>query len=198
MTRVNDVARFRHNIQSAVQAITDRTIEDLQRRARHDVRRDGFPAATLGDGTSRGTAELTSVEAAADARGFAGTVGWDGYAGVDGQPVPVPVPMSDPVGEVVRELLDILARMDRDASAVIRRLGYLRYVGESARGRVDSTAGDCLCCERNVAGTEVDRLRSGFCDACRKAWERGGRQDRHRFILERRAYLDGQKQKQGA
>ncbi len=56
--------------------------------------------------------------------------------------------------------------------------------------------GDCMCCERFVAGTEADRLREGFCDACRQAWRRYGAKwigaggpDRTSFIAMRRAQL---------
>lgn len=40
---------------------------------------------------------------------------------------------------------------------------------------------ECEACGRTVAGTPTDRLRSGYCDACRKAWDRAGRPDRVQF-----------------
>lgn len=40
---------------------------------------------------------------------------------------------------------------------------------------------ECEACGRTVAGTPTDRLRSGYCDACRKAWARAGNPDRMLF-----------------
>lgn len=40
------------------------------------------------------------------------------------------------------------------------------------------TGGDCLACERYVSGSKDDRLVTGYCEACRKAWERW-REDKH-------------------
>lgn len=45
---------------------------------------------------------------------------------------------------------------------------------------------ECQACERTVANTPNDRLRAGYCDACRKAWERAGRPDRAAFERTRR------------
>jgi len=49
-------------------AIRQRLISAVERDAAGSNRRDGYPARTLGDGTPRGSAGLTSVEAAADSR----------------------------------------------------------------------------------------------------------------------------------
>lgn len=45
---------------------------------------------------------------------------------------------------------------------------------------------DCAACERIVANTPNDRLRSGYCNACRMAWIRAGRPDRSAFERTRR------------
>jgi hypothetical protein len=52
---------------------------------------------------------------------------------------------------------------------------------DSMRGRQSSLQGVCAACGRDVAGTDIDRLRAGFCSACYQAWLRAGRPDRPRF-----------------
>lgn len=193
--RVAGLARYRFQIQQAVTALDDRVLADLERRARMVNVQDGFPASTMGDGTPRGTAELTLVEAAAEQRAYSG-VRWEDKDAEEWRTTPPPQP--DPAGRALEELVSALAAMDRQAQAVLRCLGFLAHQRTSAAGRVSSLVGDCLCCERAIAGTPDDRSRGGFCDACRKAYERAGRPDRHRFVVERRAWLDEQKQRQGA
>ena len=84
------------------------------------------------------------------------------------------------------------------ASAGVK-LTYIRHVRFAAEGRQSTTAGACQACGRDVAGTEMDRLRSGYCMACNYAWgqtaivypdgSRGLRQDRGRFERDRRQQL---------
>lgn len=45
---------------------------------------------------------------------------------------------------------------------------------------------DCAACERPVANTPNDRLRAGYCNACRMAWNRQGQPDRVAFERTRR------------
>jgi hypothetical protein len=45
---------------------------------------------------------------------------------------------------------------------------------------------DCQACERPVANTPNDRLRAGYCNACRMAWNRQGQPDRPAFERGRR------------
>lgn len=54
-----------------------------------------------------------------------------------------------------------------------------------------SVVGECLACDRYVAGTASDRLRAGLCDADRKHWERhrGEHADRQAWLISRRAEL---------
>jgi len=41
--------------------------------------------------------------------------------------------------------------------------------------RTDDLQHHCRACTRMVAGTDQDRLRTGFCAACYRAWARAGR-----------------------
>lgn len=52
--------------------------------------------------------------------------------------------------------------------------------------------GLCDACKRWVAGTPVDRLRSGYCDTDYRAWIRAGRPERIAFNAARRRELDEQ------
>ena len=51
-------------------------------------------------------------------------------------------------------------------------------------------SGNCLACDRWVAGTSTDRIRSGYCPACATAWTRARQNDpnidRFRFENTRR------------
>lgn len=53
----------------------------------------------------------------------------------------------------------------------------LAHADPTSAGRTirHTGTGPCLACGRDVPGTAVDRLRGGWCDACRKAWDRAGR-----------------------
>lgn len=48
---------------------------------------------------------------------------------------------------------------------------------------------DCRACTRPVAATSKDPMRYGYCDACRKAWERAGKPDRAAFERDRPNYV---------
>lgn len=150
--------------------LTDNLIAELERKGRHLAVPDGFPARTLGDGTSRGTSLLTSVERAAESRVYH-----------DAPP--------DNVGDAIRDVFEMLQAMADLASRVGRKIAFVRHVAEKSEGRVSSLQGECQACERVVSGAETDRLRAGYCDACRKAWERAGKPDRPGWELQRRREL---------
>ncbi len=46
--------------------------------------------------------------------------------------------------------------------------------------------GDCGACNRHLAGSGNDRLRSGYCPACYRAWRRAAQPDRSEFEAARR------------
>lgn len=82
----------------------------------------------------------------------------------------------------------------RAASKAIQDLaGYLHTVGriESSDPHILAQAGqgDCVVCDTYCSGAVNDRLRAGYCDACRKAWKRAGSPDRAEFKRARRAQL---------
>ena len=61
------------------------------------------------------------------------------------------------------------------AVTVMRRVEGLKRLidnrGDARYGRQSSVT-DCLCCEATVTGMGEDRIKSGYCPSCYKAWER--------------------------
>lgn len=118
----------------------------------------GYPAATMNDGG--GSSESTLVESQALDPRF--------------DPAHIALLALAEWQQTIRQI----RRVDRAFRGVTTTRPNL--------GRVSSLAGQCLCCQRDVLGTAEDRLRNGYCDACRKAWERAGRPDRAWFERQRR------------
>lgn len=54
-------------------------------------------------------------------------------------------------------------------------------------------SGDCQACGDFNSGAVNDRLRGGFCNACRMAYQRAGCPDRFEFCRDRRAQLQAEK-----
>lgn len=79
-----------------------------------------------------------------------------------------------------------LGDVERYAVRADRRLASLTAAPTL---RVPSVSGACGCCEREVSGAVGDRMLSGYCEACSRAWRREGRPDRFRFEVARRAWL---------
>lgn len=121
----------------------------------------GYPSSTLGDGTPRGTTELTPTEASASQLLERG----DRHLA---RQVDLALAMRLAWGASLRLqqlIVDTLGHADPDSSILPKQTG----------------AGYCGRCTQWVPGSENDRLRSGWCDACRKAWDRAGRPDRGLF-----------------
>lgn len=111
----------------------------------------GFPASTLGAPGGRGSSELTSTEAAAD------------------RPAPF-----DGVDRDLTRWLVLAYQVAVYGQDLVTRITAHAAPDAEHEGRATGSAGagHCLACERWVPGTHEDRLRSGWCDACRKSWER--------------------------
>lgn len=121
----------------------------------------GWPRSTLGSG-SAGNSELTTVEAA----------------------VEHPDPIWDHIDD---ELRDKMTETWTDLLAL--RTLITKVVAHAAPDQKRMPrpgSGDCFACGRYVSGSANDRLRAGYCDSCRMAWERAGRPDRVQFQRSRR------------
>lgn len=139
----------------------------------------GFPAGTMGDGTgSRGSDPTSSTERA---------------AGVtqDTRPADIKQGRHAGVDHRLAKLLRLVWKTGLDIETLV--VDLLAH-GDDV-DLVPAGTGDCACCKRFVRPTAErphDRLRSGLCDACRKAWDKankGGQLDRRRWIIERRNWL---------
>ena len=83
--------------------------------------------------------------------------------GGDGSPPPPGTWQPRPVDQLDDAVRALVAACDR-----ITRLGVDLLHRSSDTGRRTTTA-DCVGCQRRVANTQRDRLRSGLCETCRKA-----------------------------
>lgn len=133
----------------------------LFQRDRETAQRDGFPAASLG-GDGRGGSEGSSTENAA---------------------------LGDVRFDVIHD--DALACRTNVDLAIASLQNALRNTQHAKSKSTEKLSdhgpgGTCLACLREVQGTAVDRIRSGYCFACYRAWLREGKPDRLRFERARR------------
>ena len=127
------------------------------------------------------------------------------------------LPDDDESPDVWRERADLIGRCINDIAALLDHAAVTVQAAEdkllyvlnlSADDTIigqHKTAGICRACERTVTGSDDDRLREGFCDACRKAWKRlqsrwtddrrPGAPDRAEFERRRRAEADEEKRR---
>lgn len=174
---LDNLLRLRDELDRAVKALDDRAIAELHRRAGLS----GKPAAALQEGAGRtlrdgygGGSSGVAVSTSDVSNSVLATVAARGGGNEDaGTPDTWP-PFDDPMIRQVEELFEHLGAAVTHASS-IRRIRRRIEDAVGPIGRTSSLQGECLCCGREVAGTATDRLRGGYCDACRKAWERDGR-----------------------
>lgn len=140
----------RADILRLLQRLSPERITDLDRRARFLAEPDGFPP---GGSNGRGSDIARPTEQAAARR-------LD-----DDQP-------ADPIGAQIRHVLAALNEAAGVLAPVDRWLSHLDAYGDKAIVREHSKTGDCKACERVVTGTPNDRLRNGYCDRCRMAYQR--------------------------
>lgn len=153
-------------------AVTD--LDQVERRLIEAVRRDltgepvkdGYPTGRLGVGGENAPQSRTEGAALA---------GYDD----DGQPRE---PIHDPHHELTTAAVDALERAVQAIDVLMMKLDAIDRLATVHR---TDPAGYCAACGRWVEGTAADRLRAGYCDACRKAWERAGRPDRPTFERQR-------------
>jgi hypothetical protein len=88
---------------------------------------------------------------------------------------------ADPVREHIAELFALLAEAAGISARIDKLSQYLDNDHSRAATRQSSLAGDCGRCGTTVTGAPKDKLVSGYCSRCRKAWERAGYPDRLKF-----------------
>ena len=87
--------------------------------------------------------------------------------------------MYDTVAEIAQLLDEIHALAQRIETKV-------SFVVDVADRKRESTIIYCEACEREIAGTTNDRVRSGYCSACFQAWNRAGKPYRTQFEATRK------------
>lgn len=173
--RVKTAAHHRDRTIEILTALTDKQLTEWERRGQYANLPDGHKQRTLSDGMPIGISPYVGVEGSVDRLAFPGT---------DGVPLATP----DLTGRSIGDLFAAIDNAYQAASRCENAVNDIRRHSNTPRQSV--TAGPCQCCHRDVAGTEIDRLRAGYCMACHRAWLRAERPDRHRFELDRRADLD--------
>lgn len=127
---------------------------------------DGYSANTSSDG--RGGSELTSVESAANRTTF-GKV------------------ELDKIHEHTFHAVTFLYEAAGNLGALAHRLDAIDELSAPTPKADTAGTGYCQACGTHCSGAGDDRLRSGYCNPCRMAWDRAGRPDRASFERERRA-----------
>lgn len=176
MPDLKHLVRQRDELAKFVKSLDDFALADLHRRAQHPAR-DAYGAGQP-DVSVTASAELTSVERAADAQGF-------------GRPI------ADPVLKLLTAVFHELDEVVRHAARMESKRKLIHRASRTT-GRPSSLQGECMCCGRAVAGSHSDRLRSGYCEPCYRAWLDAGKpgsdpqeagNPRALWEAERRAFL---------
>lgn len=181
MTTASERAkRHRAAILRVIERLDDSKIEELCQRGR-------FPASPLRSGPSIGSVGEHSDPTLA-------TVVQHGGGGEDEEGNQRPDDWRDypdPAGRALDEILGALA----EAAGVLcgengaeRKIAYVEAVpiDREARAKELPGAGDCNACGKFCSGARSDRIVSGYCDPCLRAWIRAGRSDRAEFERKRR------------
>lgn len=85
--------------------------------------------------------------------------------------------VQDPVWDTCKEIAEAMSEMARLATAIDIKVRYLTEPNKPRELQVHH----CEACDREVAGTPKDRIRSGYCEACYHRWTRRGRPARTQF-----------------
>lgn len=141
----------------------------------------GYPSQTLGDGGSRSTESTSSTERF-------GTRFVPGKHDVTRKPLPIPPDVK--WCDIDRHLAEALAAVEQGRTRVANLIANINHHAADI-DPIPVGQGECMACGRTCRPSVKadDRLRSGMCDACRKAWTRAGRPPRSTWIHERRAAL---------
>lgn len=88
----------------------------------------------------------------------------------------------DPTDRWLRDLsvyAHATSRFTQELARVVHDLGTV--TSTNPRELTKTGSGDCMACGRYCSGAVNDRLRAGFCNACRMAYKRAGSPDRFEF-----------------
>lgn len=97
----------------------------------------------------------------------------------------------DPTGDAIARIFALVEQIADNAVTIDKLTAYVDAARAEQGRRPVSLAGDCAACGRPVAGTPADKLVSGYCTSCRKAWQRAGYPDRSEFAATRKHANEG-------
>lgn len=208
--RQRSIDRYRDNVQAIqtfLDALTPRKLDELLRINQETNDPDGFPAGGHGEG-SKSSTEDTATERAA-LRGLpdedsADSAYWTTNA--EGQRIRSDLwhrhNRPDPVGHQIEELLAHLVEMAGLSKRAVRVMASIDHRPGLVKER-EQVMDRCNACQRWCSGGEPPEAfeddiddpldivagyrRSGYCDSCRRAWDRAGKPDRPKFEAERLA-----------
>lgn len=103
-------------------------------------------------------------------------------------------PETDAVFQSVKKMAECLREM---ADLARRAEQYARFVLETEERAKEAEIVYCQACQREVANTPIDRLRSGYCPMCYMRWIRAGRPYRLTFEVAVRNSLNAVAESQG-
>jgi hypothetical protein len=153
----------RDRLRQILKQLDDETLAELRARAGAPVRRD-----TTGRATAHDRPLEEGPGAVVDGYGY----GASSSGSIHGSDVSRPVEQLVVQHAGGRHDDGTADRWEEPSDPVLAELDEL-FGGLG--GRQSSLQGVCQCCDRDVAGTSVDRLRSGYCPECYAAWGRAGR-----------------------
>jgi len=87
---------------------------------------------------------------------------------------------SDPVGSAAKEIETTVFQMRRQSEILVQQREFILNPRDRHR---DNVIQHCEACLREVACTTNDRIRSGFCYQCYRAWLAQGKPNRVQFCL---------------
>jgi hypothetical protein len=86
--------------------------------------------------------------------------------------------------QTARMVDDLRAELERAESAIMHAFRLASSLASAVVAPAEADppgAGHCQRCAVWVAGTANDRIKSGYCERCYKAWQRAGNPDRALF-----------------
>lgn len=166
-SKVDHYERYVEDAKRALAKLNRSTLEYLVRASEETSQIDGYPAgmqaAEYVNSPNSSDPTLAAVLARAETRD------------------------ADYIGQALEDIFTRLVELTGHATVIDRKIDVVLRAGDKIKGRV-SSLGQCLACHRDVARTPTDPIVSGYCRACRKAWERIGQTDRPTFEREREKF----------
>ncbi len=168
--------RLMDTLVRGVQDVQSIYIVELLRRNEETAQPDGYPSGASDVVVQASSEDTTTERAALYGLPDEGVDDWRRHH------------VRDDIDTAVDQFATDLDAAARLIGRMLRTAEFVQNVKDAARGRVSSLAGVCKACGGDVSGSENDRLRNGYCNPCRAAFDRAGKPidtDRVRFEAQR-------------